>query len=204
MTGCCLEDKAFSGIISRRVRRVALSMIEKEGNILDVGCGNGIFISMMMEGAGDLLSPKAFEIFGLDRSEGLILKTRDRLKGHRVHLIRADFFHLPFRDSSFHRVTFLNTIMNLYDEDLHILLQEVRRVLKGDGRAYIEFRNTGNPYLRWKYRRAMESGFFVRGFDLKGFRDFIGREGFKVLRLRPVTLLPLPFALSYVVEVKKD
>lgn len=187
--------EAFYGIISRKVRASALEVMDIRGRFLDIGCGDGaLFLEALKEGSGA-------EFFGIDLSRPSILKARERCEG--AHLLQGDFFNMPFKESTFDRVSLLNTVMNLTDEALSSLLGEIKRILKRGGKAYIEFRNTDNPLIRWRYRKALKEGLFVRGFDPGSFKRLLEREGLRVRKTKAIGIPSRWLALSYITEVEK-
>ncbi|MEK7553999.1 MAG: methionine biosynthesis protein MetW [Patescibacteria group bacterium] len=94
----------------------ALGMIER-GNVLDLGSGDGLFLS--------LLKQKGIEGEGLDISKNGIAKTR--AKG-----LTASFFDfnkpIPFADNTFDTVVMLDVLEHLYAPET--LLKEAARVSK--------------------------------------------------------------------------
>jgi SAM-dependent methyltransferase len=87
-------------------------------NLLDVGCGNGIFLNQIME------EGRPMEVFGLDRSHTALkyLKTPNKINGS----IDA----VPFPDASFDCVTCLEVIEHLPHTIFDKSLKELARVSK--------------------------------------------------------------------------
>ena len=95
--------------------KAALAMVGK-GPILDLGCGDGIFL--------ELLKKKGIAGEGLDISEVAVGKTRD--KG--LSAVQFDFSQkpLPFIDNSFEAVVLLDVLEHLYQP--RNILREASRV----------------------------------------------------------------------------
>ncbi|OGX23087.1 MAG: hypothetical protein A3K54_04435 [Omnitrophica WOR_2 bacterium RBG_13_44_8] len=89
-----------------------------QGRILDVGCGDGLFIG---------LAPKRITGLDLDRHS---LKGCIR-KGYRV--INGDALQLPFKDQSFQCVHCADLIEHFLPHDARRLLMEMLRVLEVGG-----------------------------------------------------------------------
>ena len=112
------EDKRWakdSQVISFR-HEAALSMVD-QGKVLDIGSGDGLFLS--------LLKQKGIEGEGLDISEEGVAKTR--AKGLTASLF--DFNDpIPFADNTFDTVVMLDVLEHFYAPDT--LLKEAVRVSK--------------------------------------------------------------------------
>lgn len=121
--------------------------------ILDVGCGHGRSLPLLMEA----FHPR--HLIGIDR-EPLVLGNavkRAAAIGEAVTLIQGDCSWLPLRDGSVDLIFCHQTFHHLVDQE-HAL-QEFHRVLRPDGlllfaestRAYIE-----SWIIRWLFRHPME------------------------------------------------
>lgn len=98
--------------------KLALKYMKACDRILDVGCGNGRFISC---------DPQ--RIVGVDHNENSVEICRQ--KGFDVKYGKVT--ELPFPDSSFDAVHCCHVIEHLLPEDAHRLLSEISRVLKTAG-----------------------------------------------------------------------
>ena len=135
------------------VRYTVLDLIKQEtGNILEVGCGEGLFIARLTKTNQDL------NIFGMDKRNEILLKARDRLKDSRindVHLIQADACAIPFRGNYFNTIICVNTFYNMpSDEIFRNSLREITRVCRKGGRVFFDIRNSMNPLINMKYKLA--------------------------------------------------
>lgn len=96
--------------------KAALSMIDS-GTVLDLGSGDGLFLSLLKE--------KGIKGNGLDISEEGISKTRDR----GIEATVFDFNNkIPFPDNTFDTVSILDLLEHLYTPEN--LLREATRVSK--------------------------------------------------------------------------
>ena len=91
----------------RRKYRKALENVEVNGkNLLDVGCGSGLFFQ---EVAGD-----AHIIVGIDVSLKLLRKAKSQAKKlPAVFVVQADADHLPFRDNFFGGIFVFTVLQNM-------------------------------------------------------------------------------------------
>jgi ubiquinone/menaquinone biosynthesis C-methylase UbiE len=107
-----------------------------EGAILELGCGTGrVAVPLARKGA---------TIVGIDRSESMLSRARERVRRarqrSRVQLVRGDIRHLPFPDRSFPLVMApYGILQSLLDERvLMATLKDVRRVLARRGTFGLE------------------------------------------------------------------
>ncbi|RLF24431.1 MAG: hypothetical protein DRN15_03350 [Thermoprotei archaeon] len=83
-----------------------LSRYDIGGSLLDIGCGTGIFLS--------LIAIRARRVVGLDISKVMLRKARRRLQGlDRADLVLGDAEKLPFIDKAFDTVTLFTVVQNL-------------------------------------------------------------------------------------------
>ncbi|MBN1436594.1 MAG: class I SAM-dependent methyltransferase [Sedimentisphaerales bacterium] len=102
--------------------------------LLDIGCGTGTMAGWCMTFGNEV-----GEVIGLDMSEGMIEKAREKAIGldiaDRAHFIVGDSEHLPFPDGSFDVVTCLNSFHHYPHQQRAV--REMRRVLAPGGKAII-------------------------------------------------------------------
>ena len=198
------DKKAFFGWITRKVREKTIEMISDSGRILDVGCGNGLFIS--------ILGARGFrlkELYGVDLSESLLLEARMIFEAEGqegVNLVRGNFFELPFLSGTFQSIVCLNTTVNIIeDESIDTLLKELKRVSTPSGRIYIDIRNSENPVMRLRYARDLRRGsVFVRGYSLRNFEDRLKWMGLRISRYKPIGMGGRFLAFAYLLELTGD
>lgn len=103
---------------SRRVRRLAQLLSPRlpiAGQVLDVGCGDGLLASLLQKPGGE--KPLSFE--GID-----VLVRRDA----HIKVSAFDGLHMPFEDGSFDAVLFVDVLHHA--DDPHQLLREAKRVTR--------------------------------------------------------------------------
>jgi ubiquinone/menaquinone biosynthesis C-methylase UbiE len=90
--------------------------------VLDVGCGKGFLLYELKKILGKL------EVHGLDISRYALQTAKPEI---REHLIEGHARSLPFDSDYFDLVISVNTLHNLYVQDLWSALSEIERVGKG-------------------------------------------------------------------------
>jgi ubiquinone/menaquinone biosynthesis C-methylase UbiE len=119
-------------------------------SVLDLGCGNGIFL--------EKLKRYGSELYGADISPEMIKYARKRL-GEDVEMKVTDSENLPWADNSFDVITCILSFHHYPDPAKS--LKETKRVLKKDGRLIVGelwipalIRIPRNWYLRSRYNKS--------------------------------------------------
>ncbi|MBE9116869.1 class I SAM-dependent methyltransferase [Lusitaniella coriacea LEGE 07157] len=101
--------------------------------ILDVGCGKGYLLYEFTQAVPGI------EIAGIDISEYAIANAKEEVK---PFLQIGNATDLPYPDDSFDFIVSITTLHNLYNYELHKVLQEIERVGKENKYVLIEsYRN---------------------------------------------------------------
>lgn len=191
------RKKAFLGNITTAVRNKAWELCQDYETILDVCCGNGLFF--LNEGAKKRL------LVGIDKSEELLREAKKIFQDNSIEgisLIRGDAFQLPFKPETFDRVVCVNTLLNIASLDaIEVLLAELMRICKPNGRLLIEIRNQSNPYIRFKYwMHAKRQKFPVRAYRIEDISSIFERHEFHCTRILPIGC-PVEFiAKAFLIE----
>jgi len=142
--------------------------------LLDVGCGSGIFLSMV-------LNKFDVKVSGIDISPGMIEKSKELLDG-RADLKVGDSEHLPWNDRSFDVVTCSASFHHYPSPEF--VLKEMKRVLKADGILMIADPFTPNNLLRFfvniliKFSKSGD----VRIYSQKEMQELLGKCGFTLIK----------------------
>ena len=157
----------------------------KPGKILDVGCGN----CRNLKPFADL----KFDCYGIDFSKNMVSVAKDFLKKHniqaKVYVEKAE--KLPFKDNSFDYVLALRVIpCILTEKERSKALDEVKRVLKKNGKAIITIWNKTNfKYLLSKKEALVpwrkKDRTLIRYYYLYSpaeITKILVEKGFKILR----------------------
>ncbi len=190
--------------------KAALAMIEK-GPVLDLGCGDGIFLALLKE--------KGIEGCGLDISEVAVEKAKSR--GLSAKQFDFSQNRLPFADNSFDSAVLLDVLEHLYQPQN--VLKETARVANEVVVAVPNF-NSLPARLQVLMGRVPENNLAKKGhiywFNLKVLQKMLLENGFKIIDLNINTIFnrrillknifkflakrwPNVFALSFVVKAKR-
>jgi SAM-dependent methyltransferase len=105
--------------------------LEARSRVLDVGCGSGNTACFIAKDYGS-------HIYGIDISEVMIAKARERAQRHgligRLEFRTADVFDLPFEDNCFDVVIF-ESVLTPIPGDKKQALEEIVRVTRPGGRV---------------------------------------------------------------------
>jgi len=133
--------------------------MEKEGLVLDVGCGTGLLF--------EYVACKAEAIVGLDISRKIVLQAKKHAKKFpNVHLILADADNMPLKEDVFSHVFALTLIQNTPNPLK--TLNEIKRVTKGNAVIVI----TG----------------LKKKFPIKAFKRLLHDTGLDVIALKNESL----------------
>lgn len=116
--------------------------------------------------------------FGIDPSRGMLAIARQ----HGLRVCQAVGEHLPFRDAQFDVVLLVTVIC--FVDDVPILLQELRRVLKPSGHLIIGFINRNSTLGRLYESRKETSAFYrdARFYSVEDVARWVQDAGFGSLR----------------------
>lgn len=125
---------------------------EPDDAILEVGMGNGFFVSEIVSKHPEILYT------GCDFSELMIeeatkLNTEWISKG-QAKFILSDIADLPFKDNSFTKIFTINTIY--FWEDEGVVLQGIKRILKPNGKFIVALRPKHQaekyPFIKYGFK----------------------------------------------------
>jgi len=199
------RPEAFQTTTSIKVRARALEIArEITGRVLDVGCGNGLF----------LLAWNAAETaprfnLGLDYDESAVREASQLFLDNGLEagrFIVGDAFCMPFPDNYYDAVFCLNTLINLHPfSRIETLIKEMHRICRPGGKIIFDYRNAYNPYLQFKYILNSVTGrLTTHGHRWRTFQPAMGRLKLRILR-RLAIASPIPFApLGYMMVLEKE
>lgn len=186
-----LLDGIYEHAWKRRLR--AALFAHAHGRILDVGVGTGCNIPFYPEGS---------KVVGIDMSERMLDKARDRARelGRPMTLRPMNLLSLDFPDASFDTVSCTFVLLCLPDELQEQSLKELRRVTRPDGRILIlDYRRSPKaglrllrqclrPWLKWAFAATFDATteryLSAAGLATIARRTFMG-DGVSLLVLRP-------------------
>ena len=160
-----------------------LEGLEKEFKLLDVPCGTGRCIPLILN--------RNLLYTGVDVSEDMLKISRDKTSSApNFKLIQADARALPFSDGEFdHLISFKFVKWLPNDEVVYEVLKEFRRVVKGKLLINVKVKpqNIRFDYreIRDRLRKFLDQiriGTTARCIDQHIFEELCSRAGFKILR----------------------
>ncbi|MDD5566244.1 MAG: class I SAM-dependent methyltransferase [Candidatus Omnitrophica bacterium] len=169
----CAKDSTkgrySSGFWQDAVRDKALALCApSRGNLLEVGCGEGLFLMQLAGKNQDL------KLWGIDNSKDRIQEAKEEAVKEKLPSLafyEADAASLPFKENFFDTVVCINVLFNLPSWDcVKKVLFEMARVCKKQGRVIFEFRNSLNPLIVCKYSLARYYDETVKTLPLRPYR----------------------------------
>ena len=177
-----------AGVWPHRIRQKVINLCReyKGGKLLEVGCGEGLFILNLATANPQL------EIVGIDNNISGLLSTREKCENKKfknVKLIYADAVNLPINDEYFDCLVCINTFLNLESiKVVNHILGQMARVCKKKGKIFFDFRNSLNPFLRLKYKLAPyydstieENKLPLNTYYPKDIEDILRKLNFKII-----------------------
>lgn len=115
---------------------VDMANIVKGRNILEIGCGTGMFTKKISRNRADITA--------IDISHDLLRKAKQEIDLPEIEFVLSDIEQLPFNNKTFDAVIGICVLHHL---NMDAILPEVKRVLKKDGRIVFCEPNMLNPQL---------------------------------------------------------
>jgi methionine biosynthesis protein MetW len=167
----------------------ALRSLTSGNRLLDIGCGNGIMLSMARD--------RFQEVHGVDISESAVSVTRQ--KGIQASTVNLNVVPLPFPDGHFDSVTILSALQYFYDVDR--VLRECHRILSPSGNLLLSVPNIraiwriGKLLIRGSFTGvSLDEGIYDGGtlhyFAWANIKTLLVRNGFDVASTRGIFCKP--------------
>jgi ubiquinone/menaquinone biosynthesis C-methylase UbiE len=139
-----------AGLWQNMIRAEALKSIAGSGvKLLEVGCGEGLFLAQ-----ASAVNPE-WKLWGVDNSGERIERAKKRLFAKNAYLLVGDAANLSFYDGYFDVAVCVNVFFNMPSIDIvKKTLEQMKRVVRNDGRLIFDFRNSQNTLLALKYKLA--------------------------------------------------
>lgn len=194
------------GVLSDRVREEIIREAKRyRGNLLEIGCGKGLFLKEMISGSKNKLVGLELLFKMLERTESVLGDERKF-----IDFVQAGGEKMPFKDGSFDRVVCVNIFYNIPTMSLiEAIIKEAGRVLHKDGVFIFEIRNKYNPFIYLLYRWVDTYDTSIGSLPLNTYfyheiNRFLNRHGLKVIRKKGV-FIPLWFLSPvFIIVAKKE
>ena len=168
--------------LTNRIRE-AIKEVSSGFRCLDIGCGDGLF--------GSLIRDRYHRLYGIDGSKVALKDAVSR--GIHTCLVDLDSGFLPFRDDIFDCISCLDVVEHIYDPERFI--KEISRVLNRDGILilttpnirFIDFLKRillNGQFPKTSQDHGSYDGGHIHFFTFKDIRDLLSANGFNILRER--------------------
>lgn len=168
---------------TKKLQAVLLEIDKKPSTVLDVGCASGWFLSEIAK------KFRKAECFGVDIYDNAIAYGKKMYP--KMYFKKADAHKLPFKKESFDLIICTEVLEHMGNPET--ALQEIKRVLKKDGRAIIEL-DSGSLLFSvvWYFWRLSRGGVWkdahLHSFNVPKLEKMLKRVGFKIINKRQFNL----------------
>ncbi len=186
------ENESLANKYNRLLRNSKVRKIEKfskKGNILDIGCGNGDFLSAM--------EARGWHSYGTDVSLNACQLASKKLQ----NIYNCELQECDFSDEIFDAIT-LNHVFEHFTKPKQEI-EEIHRIIKPGGLLYLSLPNIKSRQFEitkgfWHH---LEMPRHVYHFSPTTIRSFLEKNGFKVLSIN-FPIFEFPFDLARSLQVK--
>jgi len=167
-----IYDRIFDSM-NKGLKLVGIRMFRpsKGMNILDVGCGTGSHL--------ELYQRYKCNLFGIDLSPSMLEVARERLGG-TAKLDLGNATEMPYEDNKFDLVISMLSLHEMSPATRSAVLNEIKRVLKSDGRLLLIEFHTGpyQPLQGWVSKTIILFSEIGAGWNhFKHYRQFMAAGG---------------------------
>lgn len=158
------------------------SFAGRKGKLLDVGCGEGLFL--------ELASKVGWDITGTEISPFAVKYGKGRLD---LNILQGELMDIGFPDKTFEAVTMWHVLE--HTRNPIIVLKEIRRIIKDDGVLIMAVPNLNNIFSQWAYRLVkgkkmhlfdpLDRELHLYHFTFETIRLALDKTGFRVGKIVP-------------------
>ncbi len=202
------RDEYSSGYWQDKVRKKTLLLCRGvKGRILEVGCGEGLFLTQLAK------QDPVLEIWGVDNNPALLNKAETRIRESdfiNTKLLIQEATNLSFEEAYFDTIICINVFFNLDSVDMvREVLNQMKRVCKKSGRIIFDIRNSTNFLLALKYKFARYYDETVKNlplntYNLRQIESILNGLNLKVVNKKFVGFPIKIFAPIIIIEAKKE
>jgi 2-polyprenyl-3-methyl-5-hydroxy-6-metoxy-1,4-benzoquinol methylase len=178
------ENSPFNIIKKNLANLLKISPIEKfksHGKILDVGCGDGQFLSYLNKNKWDLYG---IEPYGYSKTSN-----------NEIKITKGTFEKTNLQNNFFDLITFWHVLEHV--DNPILVLKESKRILKEDGLLFISIPNSKS--LGFKIFKNKWFGLYppihIHHFNIETINQILEKSGFKIIHIQKFTWEYAPFVL---------
>ncbi len=140
-----------------------------EGKILDIGCGNGRYLST--------LKKQGWQTYGIERNPKASKYARDKL---HLAVKTGDLLDCEYQDKFFDVITMSHSLEHLYEP--LATLKEIKRILRNDGLLVITIPNIDSFVAKTfkEYWYGLQLPVHLISFTTDSITKMLDKAGFKV------------------------
>ena len=161
-------DITFLNILQYELNRF-ISLIPREGKVLDLGCGGGRDVQYFAD--------FKLEAVGIDASIKLIDEAKKRVNGNFEVM---DMRNLTFKDEEFNGVWAQDAISYVTKEDVINVLKHISRILKKEGVFFISVRK-GSDEILILHEKLGKNEVMVGFYEINELEALLREAGFEIM-----------------------
>ncbi len=151
-----------------------LPWIPKEAEVMEFGCGLGI--------NSVAIATHCRKVVGIDTSKGLLRLARNLASGvHNAKFLWYNGGSFPFGSETFDFVFSVGVFERISKSSVQYYLEEVRRVLKADSKAFLYFLSNRALNAEFTQRLGKDSYFYYADVEARSAVCHAGMQVVKVL-----------------------
>ncbi len=189
------RNKGYHKMIDDLEISIVLENINKNSEVLEVGCGTGLILKE--------ITKKTKKAVGIDLSENMLLKAKER----NLEVYKSDAQNMPFEDNSFNVVYSFKVLAHI--ENIEETLKEIKRVLKPNGIAILEFYNKYSMRTLIKKfkpsnkisQKITDDSVFTRYDSIQNIKNYLP-ENFKIQNIQGIRIITPSFFVHNIPFVK--
>lgn len=168
--------------LARLHRKRRITKYKQMGRILDIGCGRGLFLSIMkMHG---------WEVAGTERDEET---AKHASVEHDIQVMAGDVCRSGFEDEHFDVITLIHVLEHMDDPER--MIRECNRLLKNGGMLVVAVPNLSSLQASFggKDWFHLDPPYHVHHFTEQGLLRVLDRESFTIRKIKRFDLEHNPF-----------
>lgn len=179
----------FEGFFERKIRKRSLELLKIKPNdrILEIAFGTGYNLVELAR-----ITNNKGKVYGIDLTPEMVEKSRKRLIKNnllnKVKLYEGNAKKLPFKNNSLDVVYLSNFLEILSDKDIKLVLKEILRVLKSNGKICIIDTSNNTNYKTVRIYKILNKIFPSYTSSPIDINKFTINAGFKILHKDSIKL----------------